>query len=420
MPYNTIVSSDLLEQFLHLGEPLCDKSKQSRMRDFNPLKLFTISNINILFNENTFDCNVFGIFLIPCTFLLLAQNSESITVTTRKSFYKISFYFFEHLYELLNKIDEFEKGVTANWCDSTIALFFCREIDLIRILDTINGIIGILDEGIQNLSLNRVTTHPTENSIGHIRTDSKGLHTADRAFQSCARTLEIKKTMDSQGIQAPIRTRVDIGGARIHSKKAVKSYNLFNDEKKIVDALFAQIGIGEMDSIQMEIFNKFKETVANLCILDRSTPKVYKKSSVSVSSILSRLITFSDKKGTKSISTDFTNGEKRLVEMLVKMELDDHKIAMCLPNHSIDTVLNLISMIKNLSIVPDKQEQINEKEKKNLPDNYNVDIYGDPINIEQINEFLDDLFENKNETQELDIFDISDFADKWFSINNIE
>lgn len=67
---------------------------------------------------------------------------------------------------------------------------------------------------------------------------------------------------------------------------------------------------------------------------------------------------------------------------------------------------------KNPSIVPDKQEQNNGKEKNNIPDISNADIYGDPINIEQINDFLEALFENKNETPELDIFDISDFTDK--------
>lgn len=92
-----------------------------------------------------------------------------------------------------------------------------------------------MDEEIQNLSLNRVTTHPTKNNTGHIRTDSKGLHTVDRAFQSCARTHEIMNTMDSKVIQTPIRTRVDIGGARIHSKKLGNLYNLFHDEKEIMD-----------------------------------------------------------------------------------------------------------------------------------------------------------------------------------------
>lgn len=68
------------------------------------------------------------------------------------------------------------------------------------------------------LSLNVVATHPTENSIGQIWNDAKGLRTADRAFKSSSSTLDNKKITQSQRFKYQTRTRTDIGGPKFSPK----------------------------------------------------------------------------------------------------------------------------------------------------------------------------------------------------------
>lgn len=206
-------------------------------------------------------------------------------------------------------------------------MYFSREIDLVRIIVTILGLISYIDESFEyelcEPSMNRVTTHPNENTIGSIRFNSYYQNTGPMALSSC-----VKGTINSQikselNINKNAARRVHLGGAFLKSEfkqnDLEKDYEFYYD---LISIFYSTSGFCE-GNVSKETISAFNGIIKEMTRLEssyESKKKIYEPSTTSSNTIVSRLLSNSPNIG--KTSKPFKKGEIALLKLLKNRELD--------------------------------------------------------------------------------------------------
>lgn len=167
-------------------------------------------------------------------------------------------------------------------------IYFSREIDLIRSLNTIVVLAAALELDILNLFLDRISTHPTENRIGIIRTTSQSQHTESRAFSTLAKSALITESSENIGIKTATAKRTNNGGARVDSSTCIVKINI---NESLVDDFFRIMYSKPQLSIIKVIIHELQNLELSLDSYN-ALPKLYNISPISSGSIIQRIIAF--------------------------------------------------------------------------------------------------------------------------------
>lgn len=301
-----IITAPLINNILNLGPTLTDKSHTGKMKDAYPLRLFTIQNVILLIESNQVEK---ALYLLPCTLLLVAQMNSKIMQDSRRQLFEQSFEafdcFFTHRKVQFHDLINFQKS------DRTPIVYFAREIDLIRALNTIVGLAASLELGIDNLFLDRITTHPTENQIGLIRTTSQNQHSEERALSTLTKTAIINECGENIGITTGASTRVNVGGARANSKSCTIEAKLTSS---FVSDCFSHHVFNHSFTPIHDILYELKGFEKLLGSVN-SMPKINQGSPISSACIIQRIIAF-NKDSKPKTEKGLNKGCKMLLQML--------------------------------------------------------------------------------------------------------
>lgn len=193
-------------QCLPDGAYLTDLTPLSKLKDSYALEFFTFGHALTAFRKDNLNL---GLYILPYALLLNAVRNPSISRRDRLYFLKSAFYiffgFFHNLDEpRLSLIVETGKGPNKYFT-------FAQRNTLIRILNTILVHIYFIQNK-QQLSLDRIGTHPTENYFGFIRTMCHSDHSIDKILSVVGRTVLVKKFLQKLGISPNIAKRDNLGG----------------------------------------------------------------------------------------------------------------------------------------------------------------------------------------------------------------
>ena len=160
----SIFSKESLETILHLGSVLNDSSSLGYMKDFYPIKLFSIENTLKLYQEQKY--NEF-IYFMPFSLWIEAIMSPTLTKKSRLYFLRKAFLIFYSFLVQYQKV-EFDQGITFNNTKKSKALCINSYNFIIRCLNTIIITYSLIIES-DNIALDRIGSHPLENYYRHVR-----------------------------------------------------------------------------------------------------------------------------------------------------------------------------------------------------------------------------------------------------------
>ena len=203
-------TNESLEEILNLGIPLTDKSSIGYMKDFYPLKLFSLENCLKLKYE---DLNDEFNYFFPFSIWIESIMSENLTKNTRLYFLKIAFHIFYSYYCQL-KNSKFEDGITLNKTQNTLVRWFNKENFIIRSMNTIILTYSLL-MNYDEICLNRIGSHPIENFFGHIRIMSKNFDSFENFILSTIRSQENMMICNKYNINNSIKKRINIAGVKM-------------------------------------------------------------------------------------------------------------------------------------------------------------------------------------------------------------
>ena len=157
-----IISLDVFHSYIP-SKSFSDKSSLSKFSDKLALFTFSIDNIQKLMNIKKHSCLY---YLLPFTLWGAAIRSQSLDLNSRKHLLEIAkFIFVKEYFYLEHKPPEFNENFTKD-CER---ITFYQKNKLKRIINTLIGIYFALEFYPNNLALNRISTHPIENTFGITR-----------------------------------------------------------------------------------------------------------------------------------------------------------------------------------------------------------------------------------------------------------
>ena len=207
-----IFNNESLEKVLSLGLPLTDVSMNGFMKDFYPIKMFTIENAMKLLNNNKNDEYIYFLTFALWKEAIMNQN---IPRSKRLYFLHISLNLFYWFYYQLKNTD-FIPGITINKTQNTIAQYFNQEIFIIRCLNTIIFKYSLLLK-YKDIALNRVGSHPLENFFGNIRSLCKNFDSYENFVKYSIKTYENLTICKKYNIKNKVESRINTAGVKLYS-----------------------------------------------------------------------------------------------------------------------------------------------------------------------------------------------------------
>ena len=291
------VSSQSLENILHLGLTLTDSSSIGFMKDYYPLKLFSLENLFTLLEKNKKDE---FLYFLPFTLMIEAILSDSLKKNSRLYFLKISFHILYCFYRLINQ-KKLISGITIKKTKNSKAQFFNNQIFIIRCLNTIILTYSIMISR-DKIKLNRIGTHNLENFFGRVRMICKNFDSYENFLCSIVKTLINSKINKKYNLNCKVRNRINVAGGTITNESGWLNYDdLICDEIGIAKCAFykcgqdinfifeGQLPLGKYDDFLHSFFEYFN-------LSDKITKKIYRPKISSGSKIKERCNSVSKEK----------------------------------------------------------------------------------------------------------------------------
>ena len=158
------VDTEKMRKVLKLGKVLCDESSTGKMKDYYPLILFDLENVQKLI-EN--ECFPQAMYLLPYALWSTAVRNADIHRDTRIKVLSMSFSIFYSLF-IQSNFETRDKGITIKPCKTSTAIYFADDALLIRAMNaTFTTAVAL--KAFPDVRLERIGTHVLENFFGKVR-----------------------------------------------------------------------------------------------------------------------------------------------------------------------------------------------------------------------------------------------------------
>jgi hypothetical protein len=206
-----LLTGDGLEEFLHLGDALQDKSTIGKMRDAYALQCFTVKNcLKCLEKERLTEF----LYLLPFTLQQEVVRNPTMSRYNRLAKAILSFKLLVHFFYL--SWGDHHPSVTQRFTSKrTEALTFAEDSDWPRLLNSALALIQFIVEADGNWSFSRLGSHCLENFFGFIRQNAKGDDRYLRAVQIIAKTQIVCGMMNDLNMNMKHSHRDNVGGVVI-------------------------------------------------------------------------------------------------------------------------------------------------------------------------------------------------------------
>ena len=213
---NSQFSKDSLEEILQLGMILKDDSSLSFMKDFYPIKLFSIENTLKLYNEEKY--NEF-LYVLPFSFWIESIMSPSLTKKSRLYLLRITFFMF---YSFLSQYEkgEFDQGITVYNSKNSKAQCFNSYNFIIRCLNTVIMTYALMVQS-DEIALDRISSHPLENFYGHVRIMSCSFDSYENFVRVAVDSVMNLVLCNKLKINQKVNGRLNIAGAKIDDESGL-------------------------------------------------------------------------------------------------------------------------------------------------------------------------------------------------------
>ena len=288
-----------LNACLNLGLALTDYSVKGKMRDIYPLELFTLENFCTLYDAGLVNM---ALYVLPYALWAHAIRNPDISIEMRRQF-------LSHVVEIftyhLTVLEVLDPKIVSEIKKEGVVQYFCSRRHAIRVCNTVMATLVELGRGIENLALDRLGTHATECTFGLIRLLCHNKHNWKTIHRSFAKITLLEELASELEYPIRIRGRENIGGTKItdnDDKVFVFSETLsvaalyqnalvlINGSQEIVEpdsSLYKEI-VEDIDSFVWYV----KEFCEECAVRGVKFAKLWHGSSVANSSILARLISF--------------------------------------------------------------------------------------------------------------------------------
>jgi hypothetical protein len=184
------------------------------MRDFYPLMVYRIENVEQLFNDGKFPE---AVALLPMTLLLCALRLENVSIGARMDMLRLAFF----LVFLMNQnYDKPQNRAEApiERGGSGIRVKFLAQKSLVRFSNTVLVIMYAMKEWPTALALDRISTHPVENFFGLLRRALHDINTFKAIVKTVAKMRvgrECAEVERDPEVVQKIATRTNIAGVKL-------------------------------------------------------------------------------------------------------------------------------------------------------------------------------------------------------------
>ena len=264
-----------------------DRRQIARMCDYHALEMFSPRVLRQLIEIGSYSAVVYS---WGWTALMLAIRVPYLSLETRQSLLISSFsMFIMFLNQVLDKAYQ-GTGVVVRFHEGCDGVTFFETGYLYRVIHLIFAMFTELATNGKRLRMSAFGTHANENAIGRARVSTGGVNTFEVFKQHFARSELCRHLEHSLGIRKPVRTRDNIGGAKLdmddsadllvdldvsgHTQTLLQGFAESNDTK------FAQ-GLTGIASFLDKILKRSDEM-----------PKIYPPNKAANSGIISRLLEF--------------------------------------------------------------------------------------------------------------------------------
>lgn len=202
------VNTHLFAEAANLGPVFSDRNSSGAMKDHYVLSLFSWRTLVDVIIQGRFDA---AYYLLPYVFMVEAIRSPLLSYKTRLEFLSGSFTIFKQHYKDLNNANKSDL-FRPRFRSSCIGLLFADSIFLKRIMNTIAGIAVGIYLRIENLPLQRISSHDIELFFGHMRMLSYFDHSYENSIRVAVRTILIRKYSYELNYPIEIKKRENIAG----------------------------------------------------------------------------------------------------------------------------------------------------------------------------------------------------------------
>lgn len=186
------------------------------MKDFYPMKLFSISNVLKLYQEHKY--NEF-LYFFPFGIWIEAIMSPSLTKKSRLYLLRIAFYIFYSFLVQYQK-GEFDQGITIYNSKNSKAHCFNSYNFIIRCLNTVIITYSLMIK-LDEIALDRISSHPVENYFGYVRMMSHDFDSYDNFIRIAVDSIMNLILCNKLQIHQKVKGRINIAGAKVDEESGL-------------------------------------------------------------------------------------------------------------------------------------------------------------------------------------------------------
>ena len=209
-----------LHEILDIPELVFSNKKYTKMQDSLPIHLFSFKSLITILNENQKDWIT---YMIPFSLLNIALSEKDLTITERRCFIEISFYYSlfyiaesqkvkhqlpQRKYKT-NNIQMYSHALTLELCNTCFSI--------LRVMDFFNG----------TINLNRFGSNPVEHIFGLLRMKSRYKNSFEKMKKVFGEIELHKQLLNDLGENQPISGRKTYYGQSV--------FNIVNGTKDIFE-----------------------------------------------------------------------------------------------------------------------------------------------------------------------------------------
>ena len=293
-------TSTMMNNVLHLGDALTDKSVLGKMKDIYPLQIFTLENFKQLIEVGEF-CMAF--YVLPYAMWMAAVRDPALSQQTRLDLLALTIESFAYHEECLNNLDN--TLVSERKTKDAKPQYICEKVKCHRMLNTLLVLIREL-RTFRKIGLDRVGTHVVECMFGIIRILCQHKHSWKRIRNSFANLLLVTDLSLIIGYPIVPRSRLNDGGVKLNDdstdliyikapevsmREILESVNMII-ARRAGSETFTRELLQEMVPCVASFLHYIYELLAAHNETQTSGSRLWQGSPISNATILSRLIAF--------------------------------------------------------------------------------------------------------------------------------
>lgn len=204
-----IISMNSFYDILHT-KAFSDKSSLSKFNDKLALDVFSMKNTQTLMNLSK---HSHFYYLLPFALWNTVLRSEILDLNTRKQILEIVYFIFTT--EYFNLQFNYDRNISEKYKNNCERITFYTKIKLKRIINSIIGLYYALESYPNQLALNRISSHPIENTFGITRSMMQNKIGIDSFISSLTQTIFRSKILSDLKIKTPHHRKISDAGIHL-------------------------------------------------------------------------------------------------------------------------------------------------------------------------------------------------------------